>query len=252
MLLLHGAGRSLVDWTGVADLLRTHHRVVAFDLRGHGGSSTCSTWDWHVALDDVQAVVDRHRLQRPAVVGHSLGGMVAAMWGRHHPEAAAVVNLDGHGPGRPELVDGLPPHTAAEQARQYRALAEAAMASAAPPLGALLRDVLRAATEVDLLAVYRACRTRLLVLNATASGVDVPDPPDWLASYLSAYRRGLSRALRSVASSTPGVVAVDLPLTHMCIVEQPHAIAQLLRDFLQVRAAPGHRPHTVHQDKAEQ
>lgn len=43
------------------------------------------------------AVVDTLGLDRPAVVGHSLGGMVAALWAAGHSSCRLAVNLDGHG-----------------------------------------------------------------------------------------------------------------------------------------------------------
>jgi len=36
VVLLHGLGRTLVDWSVMAPLVRRHFRTVAFDLRGHG------------------------------------------------------------------------------------------------------------------------------------------------------------------------------------------------------------------------
>jgi pimeloyl-ACP methyl ester carboxylesterase len=58
-------------------------------------------------LADIAAVADSFRLTNPAVVGESLGGMIASMWAREHPECPAAVNLDGHGMGRPDQYLGL-------------------------------------------------------------------------------------------------------------------------------------------------
>ncbi len=53
LLLLHGAGGNLVQLTTFAEVLRSEHRVVAVDLRGHGRSGD-GPWRW----DDVLA--ERH------------------------------------------------------------------------------------------------------------------------------------------------------------------------------------------------
>jgi pimeloyl-ACP methyl ester carboxylesterase len=45
-------------------------------------------------------------LDRPAIVGHSLGGMLAALWGQRHPESPGVVSLDGNPP--PTRAEQLP------------------------------------------------------------------------------------------------------------------------------------------------
>ncbi len=51
----------------------------------------------------------------PAAMGHSLGGMIATMWGRKHPEAAGVINVDGHGNPRPEQYMGVDTDWVAER-----------------------------------------------------------------------------------------------------------------------------------------
>jgi pimeloyl-ACP methyl ester carboxylesterase len=105
LLLLHGAGANLAHMTTLARALRPHHRVITVDLRGHGRSGD-GPWTWDAALGDLAAVCVQLELQRPAVVGHSLGGMLAALWGERHPESAGVVSLDGNPP--PTRVEHLP------------------------------------------------------------------------------------------------------------------------------------------------
>lgn len=95
VLLLHGAGGNLLAWEPLVPLLTGTHRVVTLDLRGHGRSSD-GPWEWEAVLDDLEAAIDHLGLTGPAVVGHSLGGMVAGMWARRHPDCPAAVSLDGH------------------------------------------------------------------------------------------------------------------------------------------------------------
>ncbi|GAA2670630.1 alpha/beta fold hydrolase [Actinoplanes palleronii] len=107
LLLLHGAGGNLAQMTVLARALRPHHRVVTVDLRGHGRSAD-GPWSWDAALGDLAAVCVKLELDRPAVVGHSLGGMVATLWGERHPESPGVVSLDGNPPPtRPDQLLGL-------------------------------------------------------------------------------------------------------------------------------------------------
>jgi len=115
LLLLHGAGGNLATMTTLARALRPRHRVITMDLRGHGRSGD-GPWSWDAALADVAAVAVQMDLSRPAVVGHSLGGMLAALWGQRHPESAGVVSLDGNpAPTRPEHLPGLEPEKAAAE-----------------------------------------------------------------------------------------------------------------------------------------
>jgi len=136
LLLLHGAGGNLATMTTLAGLLRPTHRVVTVDLRGHGRSGD-GPWSWDAALDDLAAVVDELRLARPAVVGHSLGGMLAALWAARHPECPGAVNLDGNPtPARPEDLAGLPPARAAAELARLRETFAAISAGLARPLDA--------------------------------------------------------------------------------------------------------------------
>ena len=120
LLLLHGAGGNLAHMTTLARALRPHHRVITVDLRGHGRSGD-GVWSWDAALGDLAAVCVQMEVDRPAVVGHSLGGMLAALWGQRHPESAAVISLDGNPPPtNPGHLPGLDPEKAvAELARLH-------------------------------------------------------------------------------------------------------------------------------------
>ncbi|GAA3908091.1 alpha/beta fold hydrolase [Actinoplanes auranticolor] len=115
LLLLHGAGGNLAMLTTLARALRPRHRVITLDLRGHGRSGD-GPWTWDAALGDIAAVTVQLELNRPAVVGHSLGGMLAVLWGQRHPETPGVVSLDGNPPPtRPDQLPGLDPEKAAAE-----------------------------------------------------------------------------------------------------------------------------------------
>jgi pimeloyl-ACP methyl ester carboxylesterase len=122
LLLLHGVGGNLATMTTLARQLRPRHRVVTMDLRGHGRSGD-GPWSWDAALGDLAAVVVQLGLERPAVVGHSLGGMLAALWAQRHPESPGAVSLDGNPPpSRPEQLPGLDPARAAGELARLQAV----------------------------------------------------------------------------------------------------------------------------------
>ena len=87
ILLVHGLGRTLIDWSVIAPLLTSVGRIVAFDLRGHGKSGD-GPWSWDAAISDVDAVVSALKLEMATVVGHSLGGMLAVMWAKAYPRCS--------------------------------------------------------------------------------------------------------------------------------------------------------------------
>ncbi|MFH8406961.1 alpha/beta fold hydrolase [Streptomyces sp. NPDC018019] len=134
LLLLHGAGRTLVDWELVAPLLVAEgHRVVAMDLRGHGKSGGGDgPWTFAGVVADVAAVLERLGITDAVLVGHSLGGMVAACCLEKLDGTAGAVNLDGHGMGRPEQYVGLDRGYVVQRLGEVRAFADAAMGR---PLG---------------------------------------------------------------------------------------------------------------------
>ncbi|MFH1331217.1 MAG: alpha/beta hydrolase [Actinomycetota bacterium] len=87
VLLLHGwALDSLAAWHRVIPRLGEGVRVVAVDLRGHGKSDRVrGRLSVEDLADDVAAVLDSLGPGRYAVVGYSLGGMVAQALARRHP-----------------------------------------------------------------------------------------------------------------------------------------------------------------------
>jgi len=115
LLLLHGSGRSLADWQeGTAQLLARRHRVVAFDYYGNGLSDRAHGWRCGSPLWAQQGidVLDALGIERATVVGHSIGGVVAALMAADHPNRVEAVVTIGTGmaiaPAQiPLLVPGL-------------------------------------------------------------------------------------------------------------------------------------------------
>jgi pimeloyl-ACP methyl ester carboxylesterase len=72
------------------------HRVVAVDLRGHGRSDKPrQRYTMQAFADDLAWICDRVELEKPVVVGHSMGGIVAFDLAARYPDLpAGVVMLD--------------------------------------------------------------------------------------------------------------------------------------------------------------
>lgn len=92
VLLLHGFAGDGSTWAAlVATLSRAGHSVIAPDLPGHGGDTTTPR-----GIDDLVSAVARHvgAVQgRVHLVGHSLGGHLAAVCAAAHPERVASLTL---------------------------------------------------------------------------------------------------------------------------------------------------------------
>jgi 3-oxoadipate enol-lactonase len=94
VVFLHGIGGSAQVWTPqLASFTHTTLRPVALDLPGYGARDPVAAMDFDDLAADVEASLARLALDRPAIVGHSMGGMVAQTMLRRRPEAyrAAVL-----------------------------------------------------------------------------------------------------------------------------------------------------------------
>jgi pimeloyl-ACP methyl ester carboxylesterase len=198
---------------------------VAVDLRGHGGTPV-APWTWDLVLDDLAAVVDALGLQRPAVVGHSLGGMVAALWAAGHGTCPLAVNLDGHGnPTRSDQYAGLDQRdpAAAHQAVQ------SSLAPMAATLTAHLREVMRSVDELDLFEVYRQVRCPLVIVSGQRSMAELL--PAQAQEPWMAYERWVQVQLDRAAADNPAVTLVRLPTGHDPHLEAPEAVASLIHRY---------------------
>lgn len=82
--------------------LSERFRVVTVDQRGHGASErypedvSCAAY-----IADVVAVIEQLRLERPLLVGQSLGGHIAMLTAASHPEIVSGLVLVEARPGGP-------------------------------------------------------------------------------------------------------------------------------------------------------
>lgn len=108
VVLLHGPGESAVWWMRVIpDLTRTH-RVVVPDLPGHGASGSADGDDLTVEgiLAWLDALIEATCPSPPTLVGHVLGGGIAARFAVGHGariERLVLVDSFGLAPFRPSI-----------------------------------------------------------------------------------------------------------------------------------------------------
>jgi pimeloyl-ACP methyl ester carboxylesterase len=82
VLLIHGFGGNKAVWAGVAAELARDHTVLSVDLPGSGGTPgpalVDGRADFGALAKDLVALVRRERLAPCLVLGHSMGGPIAA------------------------------------------------------------------------------------------------------------------------------------------------------------------------------
>jgi pyruvate dehydrogenase E2 component (dihydrolipoamide acetyltransferase) len=94
VLLLHGFGADLNTWMFTQRALAEGRRVVALDLPGHGGSAKeVGAGDAESLADTVAAALDALGIERVHLIGHSMGGAVAAALAVHSGEGVASLTL---------------------------------------------------------------------------------------------------------------------------------------------------------------
>ena len=101
VVLLHGNALSLVDFqaSGLFDRLAVDHRVIAFDRPGFGHSTRPRDrlWTPSAQADLLYAALALLGVERPAIVGHSLGAAVALAWALDRPDdVRSLVLLAGY------------------------------------------------------------------------------------------------------------------------------------------------------------
>ncbi len=112
VMLVSGYGGTMEQaWGPVHTSLATLGRVCAYDRLGIGQSD--SPPDVQTIEDmarDLDGVIAALHLDRPVVVGHSLGGAISATWAaRHGEKARSLVLLDPSAPGSKEAFDAMLP-----------------------------------------------------------------------------------------------------------------------------------------------
>lgn len=96
VVLVHGMACNRSYMAPLFDHLVSSYRVVSVDLRGHGASGQGEP-PYSIATfgADIVAVMDELALERPVIMGHSLGGSICLGLSAEHPErVAAQVLLD--------------------------------------------------------------------------------------------------------------------------------------------------------------
>ena len=89
ILFIHGWSQNHLCWAKQYEsALADEFRLVAYDLRGHGMSEAPLEpehyTDGELWADDVAAIIDQLRLDRPVLVGWSYGGVVVCDYVRAH------------------------------------------------------------------------------------------------------------------------------------------------------------------------
>lgn len=101
ILFLHGFLGSSADWKLVVEALHDNFCCVAADLPGHGASLVLPPEGYTTggAAEAMVGLLDGLGVERPVIVGYSMGGRLALYLALRHPERCAGLFLESTTPG---------------------------------------------------------------------------------------------------------------------------------------------------------
>ncbi|AKU96320.1 putative hydrolase [Labilithrix luteola] len=93
VVFVHGLGDDHSTWDSIVERLVSRRRCIRIDVRGQGASGPAPTYETLELSYDLDAVVEELGLEKPFLVGHSLGGFIATTYAARR-EVRGVLNVD--------------------------------------------------------------------------------------------------------------------------------------------------------------
>jgi pimeloyl-ACP methyl ester carboxylesterase len=109
LVLLHGITESHESWHEagyVEQFLRRERRLILVDCRGHGRSGKPhdpAAYSGRRRAADIVAVLDHAGIRRAALMGHSMGGVIALATAVYHPDRVSALIVNGAHPFAEDL-----------------------------------------------------------------------------------------------------------------------------------------------------
>src|SRR5215210_2072964 len=251
VIFLHGIGGSARSFAPQAESFAAAGlRPVALDLLGYGDRPAGESLTFDELAADVEAAIARLQLDRPVLVGHSIGGMVAQTLLRRRPEGyrAAVLCCTSAAFGNPAgefqkqfVADRLAPleagHSMADVARDA---VNGMMGPNSDPAGRAAAIETFAATPPS---TYRAAVRCLVNFDERATLANIRVPVLCLSGEHD--RNAPPAMMARMAAKIPGARYVCLPgVGHQPNLEAPKrfddAVLEFLNAVLQQRAEKLH------------
>jgi 3-oxoadipate enol-lactonase len=244
VIFLHGIGGGARSFAPqIASFASAGYQPAALDLPGYGARAPVDAMSFETLAADVESTLAQSGLDKPALVGHSMGGMLVQTLLRRKPYGyvAAVLSCTSPAFGNPAgdfqkkfVADRLAPldedYTMATLAPEA---ADDIMGPNADPAGrTLFIENFAAVPE----ATYRAAINCLVTFDERANLADIKVPVLCLAAELD--RNAPASVVEKMAGKIPGASYVCLPgLGHMPNLEAPAAFDAAVLKFLNAALA---------------
>ena len=251
LILLHGATLTAeLNWAPAMSVLGRHFRVLAFDQRGHGdGLPAADAWRLEDCADDAAAVAEALDIPSFIAVGYSMGGTVAQLIHRRHPQVL-----------RGLVLCATARNTQGSAVEQSIALTLPALAAALRwnPLGqALLAQSLAtslvngADARAHAWALDRLGRTQVETALAVTEAISAFTSHAWIGTVrvpttvvvMTRDRVVPPHRQHKLAAAIPGAEVLELDADHSAFLTDPEAFVHVLaRACASVDARAGRAP----------
>ncbi|MFD5008720.1 bifunctional 3-oxoadipate enol-lactonase/4-carboxymuconolactone decarboxylase PcaDC [Streptomyces chartreusis] len=228
LLLGPSLGTSSALWDKVAPELSITHRVVRWELPGHGGSAADLIGPGATVGDLaglVLALADSLGIERFAHAGVSLGGAVGLHLAVHHPErveSLAVICSSAHFNGAKPWEE----RAALVRREGLAGLAESANARWFTP-GFTVPELVRDHRDADP-GAYAACCDALAAFDLRDRLAEISSPTLLIAGREDPATPPVH--LREIADAVPGAALVEIPgASHLAPAQCPQAVLTALR-----------------------
>jgi pimeloyl-ACP methyl ester carboxylesterase len=95
LVLAHGSSDDALCWTSLAKELTDRYDVIMFDARGHGLSDPPTAADpVDVQVEDLAGLIKALKLDKPILMGHSMGSASVAWFAAKYPDVPRAVILE--------------------------------------------------------------------------------------------------------------------------------------------------------------
>lgn len=105
LVMIHGFGANRDNWLRMARHFTERYRVIALDLPGFGESSKPdASYDVASQTERLHAFVTALNIEKPHLIGNSMGGHIAALYAARYPDqVSSIALLDNAGITSPRM-----------------------------------------------------------------------------------------------------------------------------------------------------
>jgi esterase len=86
LIILHGLFGSSDNWFSLAKVFAEHFTVYLVDQRNHGQSPQSDDFNYKLLTEDLATFILDHHLEKPHIIGHSMGGKTAMNFAVKYPD----------------------------------------------------------------------------------------------------------------------------------------------------------------------